>query len=177
MVADTPSSTRVVTVESLRSQIKRFAYVAFNSATTFNVTGIPAWVKRITIFFLDVSWSAAVDQITQIGDAGGLETTVYTATGVRGGVTPNITAYTTGFGCESAAVIGTVRHGRMVLQEADAATNTWHMNGRYADDINNRDNHGSGSKSLSARLDRFTITTVAGTATWNQGSISYWFEG
>ena len=46
-------------------------------ATFADFTGIPAWVKRITIMFDLVSTDGTEELMIQIGDAGGLETSAY----------------------------------------------------------------------------------------------------
>jgi hypothetical protein len=51
--------------------------VASTSGTAIDFTGLPAWVKRITLMFSGLSTNGTSDYMVQLGDSGGFETTGY----------------------------------------------------------------------------------------------------
>jgi hypothetical protein len=50
---------------------------ASTSGTAINFTGIPSWVKRITVMFSGVSTNGTSHLLVQIGDSAGVENTGY----------------------------------------------------------------------------------------------------
>lgn len=81
-----------------RAQMQRITQgtaVASTSGTSIDFTGIPSWVKRLTVMFSGVSTNGISLIQVQIGDSGGIETTSYAS----GGWTANTTNAnsTTGF--------------------------------------------------------------------------------
>jgi len=50
--------------------------VASTSGTSIDFTGIPSWVKRITVMFDVVSTNGSAIILIQLGDSGGIETTM-----------------------------------------------------------------------------------------------------
>jgi hypothetical protein len=150
---------------------------ATTSGTAINFTGIPSWAKRIVIQFVGVSVSGTSEPLIQIGDAGDIEATGYLGAGWQAGNggTVSVTNYTTGFGIPY-ALAANVMHGTVVLTLEDAAGFTWCCSGNLS--LSNSANAGglSGTKSLSAALDRVRITTVGGTDTFDAGAINILYE-
>ena len=142
------------------------------TAVTFG--SIPAGTKKIVISFVGLSTNtAAADVMVQIGDAGGLETSGYLGTGMWVDTTPTITItqFTTGFPLIPDSGSGLTYTGHITLTLEDAANFTW-VSSSVMGGQNASDNQiGSGSKSLSAELTQVSITTIAGTPTFdaNQG--------
>jgi hypothetical protein len=139
------------------------------SGTQVNFTGIPSWVKRITVMFSGVSTSGTSIPLVQLGDSGGVETTGYNGTIV----TTAISSYA-GFPFYTSWTAATLANGIMILSLLDSATNTWTMNSNIA--ITGDVGRAGGSKALSATLDRVRITTVNGTDTFDAGSINILYE-
>lgn len=143
------------------------------SGTSIDFTSIPSWAKEIKINFIGVSTNGTSIPIVQIGDAGGLETSAYLgSTGEVTGSSQAATNFTTGFGLAGTWSGATVIHGTMTLTLEDAANFTW-----VAAMLGGKSNtglavFGGASKSLSAALDRLTITTVGGSDTFDAGSIN-----
>lgn len=143
------------------------------SGTTKDFTGIPAWVKRITVTFVGVSASGTSLLQIQLGDSGGVS-----ITGYNGHASYDVTGGSslTGFLISPRADPAASHHGQMVITLHELATNTW----TYASNVNYSGNYtasGSGSKSLSGTLDRIRLTTVNGTDTFDAGSINIMYEG
>lgn len=146
--------------------------------TDIDFTSIPSWVKRITVQFIGISTSGTDDLWVQIGDAGGIE-----ATGYLGGVTRLADAgpvkasrLTTAFCIATTVVATNVVHGTLVLTRENTAAFTWIAVGTLTHSDVDVVQLSSGSKSLSATLDRVRITTTSGTDTFDAGEINILFE-
>ena len=150
---------------------------ASTSGTSVDFTGIPSWVKRITVMLVGVSTNGASVPIVQLGDSGGIETSGYLARGgftQEGGVS-GVTAFTTGFGITAANSAASIYHGHVFITSFGSG-NTWVVSG-----VLGRSDAAvllslGGSKSLSDVLDRIRITTVNGTDTFDAGSINIMYE-
>jgi len=150
--------------------------VASTSGTSIDFTGIPSWVKRITVMFQGVSTSGTSLPMIQLGDSGGVETTGYTAgSSLIGFGTSN---YTTGFTIRTDAVASTIMDGFITINLVSSSTNSWVAGGTiYAPTPTAYMSAVSGAKSLSATLDRVRITTVNNTDTFDAGTINILYEG
>ena len=73
---------------------------ASTSGTAIDFTGIPSWVKRVTVMFNGVSTNGTSLVQIQLGTSGGVEATGYAATlfAVTGSNTCAVSGYTAGFG-------------------------------------------------------------------------------
>lgn len=154
---------------------------ATTSGTSKDFTGIPSWVKRITVMFNGISTNAAGSALPliQLGDSGGIETTGYSAS-VAIAIAANTTgasSSTAGFPLVSSMAAATTFSGTLTLCLVDAATNTWvgslasastNVAGGYS---------GGGVKALSGTLDRIRLTTANGTDTFDAGSVNILYEG
>ena len=148
--------------------------VATTSGTSVDFTGIPSYVKRVTVMFNGVSTNGTSLIQIQLGDSGGVETTSYSS-GAWTSNTTNANA-TTGFiihGTNASAA--RVWDGAYTIVLQDAA-NTWVSTGMCNSLNDNSQSIGIGRKQLSATLDRVRITTVNGTDTFDLGSINILYE-
>jgi hypothetical protein len=146
---------------------------ASTSGTSIDFTGIPSWVKRITVMFDGVSLSGTDSFLIQIGDSGGLETTGYNGGGARFTVsTLGGAAFTTGFGFNNASA-ATLYSGSVVL--SNVTGNTWAASGTLGGSSADFASILGGSKTLSATLDRVSVTRT-GTNTFDAGSINILYE-
>jgi hypothetical protein len=152
--------------------------IASTSGTSIDFTGIPSWVKRITVMFQNLS-AAGVNSrlLIQIGDSGGIENTGYNSTsaystGSAGTSNSETTGYVLDNGGGQPALFVT---GTAVITLLDASTNLWvatHM----AELTVGYTMFGGGRKTLSGTLDRVRITSVNGTNTFDSGSINILYE-
>lgn len=151
---------------------------ATTSGTSIDFTGIPAWVKRITIQFVGVSTNNTSNLQVQIGDAGGIETTGYSGSSatIAHGAATTAGTHTAGFALTASIAATTVNHGTVTLTLQDASDFTWVATGLLVHSDANSVSMGGGSKSLSAALDRVRITTFGGTATFDAGAINILYE-
>ena len=146
------------------------------SGTSIDFTGIPSWVKRVTVMFYRISTNGTSSIQVQLGDSGGVETTGYEVSSAYWADTA--LAYTSGFvfrQVSGSAATGT-QSGQIVFNLFDASANRWTGSGSLAWTLNPVILN-AGSKELSATLDRVRITTVNGTDTFDAGSINILYEG
>jgi hypothetical protein len=149
--------------------------VASTSGTSIDFTGLPSWVKRVTVMFDEVSTNGASVVLIQIGDSGGVENTAYTAhSGVIAGGSVGSADYTAGYGLSHDNNEAFTLSGSYTI--ANLSGNVWTLSGS-ARQSSGRIAMAAGSKTLSATLDRVRITTVNGTDTFDAGSINILYEG
>ena len=173
--ASTDSVTFNASAYPLTSETSKAA-----SSTVVDFTGIPSWVKKITVMFSGVSTSGTSRVQVQLGDSGGVETTNYFTYASGFGTTANTNSgsgvINSGFVVDGYANSATqFKSGALVF--SFVATNTWVSSGILIDT-------GSivgamisaGTKQLSDTLDRIRITTVNGTDTFDSGSFNILYE-
>jgi hypothetical protein len=147
---------------------------ALSSGTAHTITGIPSWVKRITILGEQVSTNGTDDVMVQIGPSGGLENTGYTGSvSSVGASTATYSAFTTGFGVLQNIQAAGAYDFTLVLELKDPANNTWQSRVVYGGP---RSGMGGGTKTLSGVLTQFSLTTTGGANTFDGGSFSYYYE-
>ena len=152
---------------------------ATTSGTNIDFTGIPSWVKRITVMFNGVSTNGTSVPQVQIG-SGSVSASGYAVTGTTttnaGVVAGN--SFTSGFALEaSTGSTGatTTIYGQLVL--CLLGSNTWTGSGQFAHTGTSTSATTAGaSPALSGALDRIRITTVGGTDTFDAGSINILYE-
>lgn len=150
---------------------------ASTSGTSIDFTGIPTGTKRITVMFVGVSISGTSDPIIQIGDSGGVEAAGYISACEGTGL--GITTSTTGFAVSrSTDAAADSWDGQITLNLEDSSGFTWTSSGMLfkTSAVTNRMNWSTGSKSLSAELDRVRITTSGGVNTFDAGAININYE-
>lgn len=155
------------------------AAVASTSGTAIDFTGIPSWVKRVTVMLSGVSWDNTVSPLIQLGDSGGVETTGYTqAGGYTSGIpSASIFTETSGFGLASGWSVSTAFNASIIFSLLDSATNTWVAQGIcFVDSGNDYALFFTGTKSLSGILDRVRVTSSAA-VTFDAGIINILYEG
>lgn len=151
--------------------------VASTSGTAIDFTGIPSWVKRITVMFNGVSTNGSSIVQIQVG-SGSFSTSGYSCTASHAGGSGQYTFASTGFICEAAntAAAGLGRSG--VYQLSLLSSNTWVGFGNLGSgSLSQVTNACAGnSPTLGGTLDRIRITTVNGTDTYDAGSINILYE-
>jgi hypothetical protein len=143
------------------------------SGTSVDFTGIPSWVKRITVMFNGVSTNGTSQLIIQLG-SGSITTTGYIgqAFGSASTVVSN-----------SSTTAGIPTRGGWAASVAQYATipitnitgNTW-VTSFFSVSSDGNNGGGGGSIALGGTLDRIRITTVNGTDTFDAGSINILYE-
>ena len=146
---------------------------ATTSGTSKDFTGIPSWVKRITVMFNGVSTNGTNSPIIQLGDSGGIEATGYNATASDSG---GRLSETTGFPVARGVGTGDFMTGVLQLSLINAAANTWVAMGNSTRTTSANTYFLSGSKSLSATLDSIRFTTIGGTDVFDAGNVNILYE-
>lgn len=142
------------------------------SGTAIDFTGIPSWVKRVTVMFSGLSTSGTSSLLLQLGTSSGAESTGYTSTAY--GQTNVVITSTAGFILNCSAVAAAdARHGLLTI--ANITSNSWVAMGAVTP-ASGQLASCTGTKSTSATLDRVRITTVNGTDTFDAGNINILYE-
>jgi hypothetical protein len=167
-----------VTPAKLSQPSTLVASKASTSGTTVDFTGIPSWANKIILMLDGVSTNGTSNVIIQIGDSGGLETTGYLSYSVRlaGSSVSGGQNFTNGFGMGGSMAATYVLSGSVIISLLDSSTNTWVAQGQISESSAQNGYIVSGSKSLSATLDRITLTTSGGTNTFDAGKVSILYE-
>lgn len=151
--------------------------VASTSGTSIDFTGIPSWVKRVTVMWNGVSLSGSSPPIIQVG-SGSFSTSGYTSIGSFAGATNTSggAIYTTGFGIPAGNATN-LMFGHFILTLI--SSNTWICSGTIGSNTSSVYYGfftGGTSPALSGALDRVRVTTVNGTDTFDAGSINILYE-
>lgn len=173
-VAGSNTQTLVAATGTLAPLISGTAVTA--SGTSVDFTGIPSWVRRITVMFSGVSTNGT-SAITVRAGAGSVQTSGYL---LAYAVLQNSLAVTvgqsvSGFDLSNATAAAASLSGSMRIELL--TPNTW-----VATFLVNRGGDaaqvwsGSGTVSLSGTLDRIRITTFNGTDTFDAGTINIMYE-
>ena len=139
------------------------------TGTSVDFTGIPSWVKRITVMFSGVSTNGTTGFSLQLGDAGGIETTGY-AVG-----TSNSAASTSEFPLTggSSAAAG-LYQGVVTINLI--TSNIWVVFGVVGRSDTSVAFSLGGSKSLSDVLTQLRLKTGNGTDAFDAGTINIIYE-
>jgi hypothetical protein len=112
----------------------------------------------------------------QIGDAGGIETSVYESVAWSGAVGGG--ASVAGFYLQKNTSAAHSLTGSLHIDLENSSNNTWVLSGTPSS-FANTGGQGtvvSGRKSLSAELDRIRLTTVGGSDTFDAGEVNISYE-
>jgi len=178
-IGDVPFSTDGTTFSSTQ-KIVRGTSVATTSGTSIDFTGIPSWVKRITMMYNGVSTNGTSLIQAQLGTSGGFVTSGYSSnfgfissTNAAFGAT----AYTTGlYLCQVVANTDTFS-AVVVLNNITGNVWTYSGTGSRAGTGNvGTFFYSAAPQSLSGVLTQVRLTTVNGTDTFDAGSVNILYE-
>ena len=152
-------------------------------STYADVTGIPSWVKRITIVFVDgVSTNGTSPIIVQLGTSSGFQTTGYESAASFTSSSGGYLTSTSGFliDATNTAIASYGRYGTMTIVTAgSASTDTFWA---YSANIYAKGSQvctaSAGGKTIgsSGVVDRIRITTTNGTDTFDAGAFGIIYE-
>ena len=149
--------------------------VASTSGTSIDFTGIPSWVKRITVMLNGVSTSGTSNLILRIG-SGSIDSTAYSGSAALVGLSTANSTTTTGYLLTPSQGASTVTQGIVTLCLINSSANTWISSGMLASSDSANVALSGATKSLSGVIDRLRLTTVNGTDTFDAGSINILYE-
>ena len=146
--------------------------VASTSGTAIDFTGIPSWVRRVTVMLNGVSTNGSSLPQLQLG-SGSIQTSGYAVSATNcflNGVMT--TSATSGFVINSALASNALSG---LITFSLLSSNTWCGHGAVGNASTNVFTS-AGHVSLAGVLDRVRITTVNGTDVFDAGSINILFE-
>ena len=171
-----PDGTGTFTVAGVNSNIVAGTAVASTTGTSIDFTGIPTWVKRITVIFNGVSTSGTSNYLVQIG-AGSVTSTGYLGASLASQAGASSAAGgtgTSGFVVADAVAAAYIYNGSLLIQNISG--NIWIQSGTLVANTAARASVSGGNVTLSGTLDRVRITTQNGTDTFDAGSINILYE-
>lgn len=159
------------TLSSTGNSLTLSTAVNTTSGTLVDFTGIPSWVKRITVILSGVSTNGTSNLLLQLGTSGGM-----VSTGYLGSCQTQASAAqsTTGIMLCNTVAATTVLHGSCVLSLLTG--NTWIASGVTGKSDSAQNSQFASSIVLSSTLDRLRLTTVNGTDTFDAGSVNILYE-
>ena len=146
------------------------------SGTSVDFTGIPSWVRRVTLNFSALSATGSASQLLlRLGTSSGTVTTGYLTTAGYYGSSSSVVSSTNGWLSSGWTITNPFYlTGTMIFNFV--GSNTWIGNCQYmADSGGNYVNHMTGKIALSSVLTTVIVTTTAG-ATFNSGIINLFYE-
>ena len=157
----------------LNGRLTSMTAQASTSGTSIDFTGIPSWVKRVTVMFSGVSLSGTANPLIQMG-AGSVTTSGYISSGaaVAGAGSTGMVTSTAGFILNSSGAANVVS-GHMVI--TTLGSNVW-VSSHSAKYSTTFCLFGGGDITLGGTLDRLRITTTNGTDTFDAGTINVLYE-
>jgi hypothetical protein len=143
-----------------------------SAVANVDFTGIPSYVKRITVMFSGVSTNGTSTLQIQLG-AGSITSTGYISTSVSL-TTGAAASITSGFSIiQNSAATDTI-YGSVVINTL--GSNIWTETGLLQQSTSSRLAASAGGVTLGGTLDRVRITTVLGVDTFDAGTINIMYE-
>jgi hypothetical protein len=164
----------IITPAKLAQPYTMAAAQASTSGTSVDFTGVPSWVKRISVMLVGVSTSGTSNIMVQLGTSAGFTTSGYLGCSSLSHAATG-SAMTTGLGFTSGTTAAGVYHGLGYIVNVTGNTWVWASTAGSSDAVVLY--QGNGSIALAATLTRIRITTVNGTDTFDAGTINIAYEG
>lgn len=137
------------------------------SGTAVDFTGIPSWVRKITVTVYNLSTSGTSIPEVRLGTASGVANTGYL------GATTG-TVYSDGFALSNSVAATNFYHGLLTI--ANVTGNTWACSGCIARSDGATTHTLGYSIALSAALTQLRFTMVNGTDTFDAGTVNVMYE-
>lgn len=161
-----------ITPAKLSQPFTRGTSVATTSGTAIDFTGIPSWVKRITVMFNGVSTNGASNYQVQIG-AGSVTASGYVGGVSQAGTSPSQITLTSGLGVSATMAVALTISGSAVFYTL--GSDVW-VGVSATTRSDGYGQQGGTTVTLSGTLDRVRITTINGTDTFDAGSVNIFYE-
>lgn len=144
------------------------------SGAAIDFSGIPSWVRKITLSFYNMSSNGGAYFLIQLGYGGSsLQTTGYqSAFGAINSGTGQAQA-TNGFVIAHGGA-GYTRYGNMTFSHL--GSNIWAGHGGFTYDAGSGTATSQGGVALAGTLDRIRVTTTNGTDTFDSGYVNILYE-
>lgn len=169
------SVTGITTLGALGSSVITSGTAqASTSGTSIDFTGIPSWVKRVTVLMNDVSLTGTDYPLIRLGTASGILSTASYFSMTSAITTANTASavnFTTAFGIQSATASNSL-NGQFII--SNITGNTWVLSGTYTQNTSNM-GFSTGRVTVPSVLTQLRITT-SGTDTFDAGTINILYE-
>jgi len=166
----TDGSTFTPTAKIVSATTQTAPFTAPNTYADF--TGIPSWVKRITVMFNGLSTNGTSSFLVQLGTSGGIVSSGYVGNASSYANT-NATS-TAGFILTQANIAAAAYNGHIVI--TNLTSNTWIESSVLIATASTTGQGSAGNIALGGTLTQVRITTVGGTETFDAGSINILYE-
>ena len=154
---------------------------ATTSGTSVDFTGIPSWVKRITVLLNGVSTNGTSNTLLRLGTSGGIQTSTYTGRTIGGQTTMNNALdWTNGVELRhvNSELDPVTVNGSLTFTLLNSSSNVWSVTGSVARFVATAESSFMGGViTLSGVVTTLRITTNGGTNTFDAGSINILYEG
>jgi hypothetical protein len=171
IVLNTDGTTTIAAPSNI---IKSGTAVASTSGVAVDFTGIPSYVKRVTVMFNGVSTNGTSNYQVQLGSTT-IAISGYLTTSTAGAGLVNTTTGSTGHFAASTVAAASLFNGHCVF--TNISGNIWVGSSLLLATGTAIYAMGASNVTLSGTLDRIRITTVNGTDTFDAGSINILWEG
>ena len=149
---------------------------ASTSGTSIDFTGIPSWVKRVTVMFSGVSTNGtSAPWLVQIGPSGGAETTGYLGATTSATTGVGSANSTTGFAINADNSASSLVYGNMTI--VNITGSTWVASGTFGQSDRAYSIMMGANKTITGTLSVVRVTTTGGTNTFDAGTINILYEG
>jgi len=159
-----------VTPAKMSQKLTSGTAVNSTSGASIDFTGIPSWVKRITVMFNNVSTNGTSLVQIQLGSSSGITNSGYAGFTQSSGAGQSSS---TGFVLDTSGSASYVRYGSVVLTNITA--NTWAIMGTVGP-LTTFVAAIGGAVATPNPVNTVRITTVNGTDTFDAGSINILYE-
>jgi hypothetical protein len=147
---------------------------ATTSGTSIDFTGIPSYVKRITVMTSAVSTNGTSGLMIQLGTSGGFVTSGYLCTADAFNVEPISAAFTNGFAIGDTVVAAGKSNAVSVITRISG--NSWVFSSAGSQSSPVSVTIGGGSVTLGAEITQLRYTTAGGTNTFDDGLVNVMYE-
>jgi hypothetical protein len=172
-----PAVTGTAVISGQNSAITAGTAASPASGTSVDFTGIPSWVKRITVMFSAVSTNGNSGIRVQLGYGATPTyfTTAYDSYGVSAaGATLSSSSATDGFLMGMTTAAAQSNWGSLVITNINATT--WTYTATFSSNLTNA-GFAAGSRSMSGNvLTAIRVTTAGGTDVFDNGTINILYE-
>lgn len=172
--ATMPAGTGNVVVNGVNGALVLGTAQNSTSGTSIDFTGIPSWVRRVSVILNGVSTNGSSVPQIQIG-AGSVSTSGYSCSAgyAANGVASSVAPATSGMTLSGSSASTSTYSGIVTINLL--GSNLWVFSWSGTQGTTTF-NGGGGSITLGGTLDRVRITTVNGTDTFDAGSINILYE-
>lgn len=171
-----PDGTGSIVVNGVNSSLVSGTAVTCAGQTSIDFTGIPSWVKRITVMFRGVSLSGTSNILIQLGTSGGIVISGYVSTASNQAGTTTVSS-TAGFIVTAGLAAAETASGNYMI--CLLGSDVWTGSGATKRTTSTL-SYAAGEGSIGGTVTQLRVTTVNGTDTFDTtpsaGTINILYE-